>query len=182
MKKTIIASVIAFASVAATSVFAAPAANVGTMDLNFSGTVSTTTCGLEATVNGVTGNNNITLGQTNPNTLGVPVDVIFKPTADSKASCQAGVTDFVMQWDGVGSAFENGGLKAARGAASDSHVQVKATNAKVNNNVLAEKNGQQYEFGADTVNGEGLKYSVALMGGNVVGDMEATAQVKHWYK
>ncbi len=184
MKKSIIASVIALAafSGAANAANAAPDANAGTIDLNFSGTVSTTTCALDPTVGGITGKNDIALGQTELNTKGADIEVIFKPTAASAAACNAATNDFVMQWEGVGSSFENQGLKAATGAASDSHVQIQATNAKTSNNTIAESDGFQYEFTSAEMKANGLKYKVALMGGSQVGDMTATAQVKHWYK
>ncbi len=179
MKKTIIASVIALASGVA---HAAPDANAGTIDLNFIGTVSTTTCALEPSVGGVSGKNEIQLGQTNPNALGADVEVVFKPTADSAVSCQAGTTDFVMQWEGVGSQIDAKGLKASGGQATDAYVQIKATNAKANNNTMATTERFQYEFDSNEVKGDGLKYTMNLMGGQVVGDMSATARVNHWYK
>ncbi|ECW0471768.1 TPA: hypothetical protein R4G84_002877 [Salmonella enterica subsp. enterica serovar Mississippi] len=183
MKKTVIASVVALSALASGMANAAPNANAGTMDLNFSGTVSTTTCALDPVVNGINGKNDIALGQTEINTKGVDVEVVFKPTAASAASCAGAQSDFVMQWEGVGSAFEANGLKAAAGSkASDSFVQIQATNAKTNNNTMASSEGFQYEFDKDTVAGDGLKYNVALMGGAQVGDMTATAKVQHWYK
>ena len=175
MKKAIIASVIALGMGAGVA-SAAPNANAGTLDLNFEGTVSTTTCALDLD------SKNIPLGQTNPNTKGVDVEIVFKPTPASLASCQAGTTDFVMQWEGKGSSFTSEGLSAASGEAHDAHVQISATNAKVNNNTMATTEKFQYEFDKDKVVGEGLKYKVALMGGPTVGDMKAAAVVNHWYK
>ncbi|HGG6427545.1 TPA: hypothetical protein ACJG67_004120 [Salmonella enterica subsp. enterica serovar Kottbus] len=182
MKKTMIASVVALTALVSGVANAAPNANAGTMDLNFSGTVSTTTCALDPVVNGLNGKNDIALGQTDINTKGADVEVVFKPTAASSAACAGAASDFVMQWDGIGSTFEANGLKAASGAASDAHVQIKATNAKTNNNILASNDGFQYEFDKATVTTDGLKYNVALMGGALVGDMTAAAKVQHWYK
>ncbi|MCU6343552.1 hypothetical protein KSU16_16195 [Escherichia coli] len=180
MKKAIIASVIAL-TMGAGVAHAANNANAGTIDLNFSGTVSTTTCALEPEVGGKNGIMGIQLGQTDKNTKGADIEVVFKPTADSATACAAATTDFVMQWDGVGSVFSADGLKASGGAATDSYVLVKATNAKVNNNQQVNADGFQYEFSKDDVI-SGLKYTMNLMGGAVVGDMTAAAQVKHWYK
>ncbi|HAP0333706.1 TPA: hypothetical protein IRR18_005344, partial [Escherichia coli] len=70
MKKTLISSVVALAAIVGGAANAAPNANAGTLDLNFSGTVSTTTCALDPSVGGVSGKNTVALGQTNPNTLG----------------------------------------------------------------------------------------------------------------
>lgn len=179
MKKAIIASAVALATLSGAA--NANNAATGIFDLNFVGTVSQNTCALEvagAQKNSMT----INLEQTTPNAVKKSFEIAFKPTADSAASCAAATTDFVMQWEGVGSRFETGGLKAASGAAIDSHVQIKATNAKTNNNKIVETEGYQYEFAKDTVTGDGLKYEVALMGGNAVGDMTAAATVKHWYK
>ncbi|CAD5756689.1 fimbrial protein PefA [Escherichia coli] len=181
MKKAIIASAITLAVFSGAANAGAPNLNAGTFDLNFSGTVSATTCALEPTVGGVNGKNDIALGQTNKGVKGEDVDVIFKPTAAAAATC-AGTTDFVMQWNGVGSSFESDGLKAATGTATDSHVQIKAVNALTENNKVANVEGFQYTFAKDKVTGDGLQYKVALMGGTEVGDMTATAQVKHWYK
>lgn len=182
MKKAIIASVIAMAMGAMGSAYAAENnANAGTIDLNFQGTVSDKTCALTPVVNGKTGVMNVQLGQTNKNTKGADIEVVFKPTAESAADCAGATTDFIMQWEGVGSAFEAKGLKASGGSATDAYVLVKATNAKTNNSEQVNKNGYQYEFAKDSVV-DGLKYTMNLQGGTVVGDMTAAAQVKHWYK
>lgn len=183
MKKAIIASVIAMAMGAMGSAYAAGNnSDAGTIDLNFHGTVSSKTCALTPVVNGKTGVMNVQLGQTNKNTLGADIEVVFKPTAESAADCAGVTTDFVMQWDGVGgSAFEAKGLKASGGAATDAYVLVKATNAKANNGAQVDKNGYQYEFAKESV-ADGLKYTMNLQGGTVVGDMTAAATVKHWYK
>lgn len=182
MKKAIIASVIALGMGAGVA-NAAPDKNAGTTDLNFEGTVSATTCALVPEVDGKNGVMDVKLGQTNPNTKGQDVEVVFKPAAASLSSCQAATTDFVMSWEGKGSSFGTNGLAAAAGStASDSFVQISATNAKVNNNTMATAEKFQYEFAKDTVVGDGLKYNVALMGGNTVGDMTAAATVNYWYK
>lgn len=180
MKKAIIASAVALATLSGAA--NANNAATGIFDLNFVGTVSQNTCALE--VDGAQNNSmTINLEQTNPNTLGKTFDIVFKPTAASLADCTAATTDFVMQWNGVGSQFGTGGLAPASGAAADSRVQIKATNAKsANNNKMVETDGEQYEFTKDNVIGDGLKYEVALMGGSTVGDMAAAATVKHWYK
>ncbi len=182
MKKTLISSVVALAAIVGGAANAAPNANAGTLDLNFSGTVSTTTCALDPSVGGVSGKNTVALGQTNPNTLGADVEVVFKPTTDSVASCNAGNTDFVMQWEGVGSQINANGLQASSGAASDSYVQIKATNSKTNVNKMATTERFQYEFEPSVVKGDGLKYTMNLKGGSIVGDMMATARVNYWYK
>jgi type 1 fimbria pilin len=183
MKKAIIASI---ASVIALTMGAGVAhaannANAGTIDLNFSGTVSTTTCALEPEVGGKNGIMGIQLGQTDKNTKGADIEVVFKPTAAAANAC-SGTSNFVMQWNGVGAAFDSHGLKASGGAATDSYVLVKATNAQTNNNQQVNADGFQYEFAKDKVTGEGMKYTMNLMGGAEVGDMTAAAQVKHWYK
>ncbi|WP_089644578.1 hypothetical protein [Escherichia coli] len=179
MKKAIIASAVALATLSGAA--NANNAATGIFDLNFVGTVSQNTCALE--VDGAQNNSmTINLEQAKVNSLGKTFEIVFKPTAASAADCAAATTDFVMQWNGVGSQFETGGLKAASGAAADSHVQIKATNAKTNNNTIVETEGYQYEFTKDNVTGDGLKYEVALMGGSTVGDMTAAATVKHWYK
>lgn len=182
MKKAIIASVIAMAMGAMGSAYAANNnADAGTIDLNFQGTVSSKTCALTPVVNGKTGVMNVQLGQTNKGVKGADVEVVFKPTAESVTDCAEATSDFVMQWEGVGSAFETKGLKASGGVATDAHVLVKATNAKTNNGAQVDKNGYQYEFAKESV-ADGLKYTMNLLGGSVVGDMTAAAQVKHWYK
>ncbi|MCQ1639677.1 hypothetical protein [Escherichia coli] len=186
MKKKIIASAIALVTFSGV-VNAAPNLNAGTLNLDFSGTVSTTTCALDPTVNGISGKNEIALGQTEKGTKGIEVDVVFKPTAASATACAGAASDFVMQWGGVGSNFESKkGLKAKDGStASDAYVQIKAVNAKAdgNNNLMADTDNFQYTFAKDKVSlAEGLKYKVNLLGGQTVGDMTATAQVNHWYK
>lgn len=182
MKKTIIASAIALAAISGVA-NAAGNADAGTFDLNFTGTVSTTTCAIEPSVNGITGKNDIALGQTDKNQPGAEIDVVFKPTAASAAACGGAQSNFVMQWSGVGSSFETGGLKAKAGsAASDSHVQIKAVNAVSNNNAVTTAEKTQYEFDKAKVTTDGLQYKVNLLGGTEVGDMSATAQVNHWYK
>lgn len=182
MKKTIIASAIALAAISGMA-NAAGNADAGTFDLNFTGTVSSTTCAIEPSVNGVTGKNDIALGQTDKNQPGAEIDVVFKPTAASAAACGGAQSNFVMQWSGVGSSFETNGLKAKAGsAASDSHVQIKAVNAITNNNVVTTVEKTQYEFDKAKVTTDGLQYKVNLLGGSEVGDMSATAQVNHWYK
>ncbi len=181
--KTVIASVVALSAFISGMANAAPNANAGTIDLNFSGTVSTTTCALDPVVNGISGKNDIRLGQTDINTKGADIEVTFKPTAASATACAAATSDFMMVWEGVGSSFGTSGLAAKTGSlASDSFVQIKATNAKVNNNTLASTERFPYEFDKATVVGDGLKYNVALMGGSQVGDMTASAKVQHWYK
>ena len=180
MKKNIVASVIALIMGVGVA-HAANNANAGTIDLGFSGTVSSTTCALVPEVGGKNGVVDIALGQTDKNFKGADIEVTFKPAADSAAACAAATTDFVMQWSGVGSVFSASGLKASGGAATDSYVLVKATNAKVNNNKQVNADGFQYEFNkSDVVSG--LKYTMNLQGGAKVGDMTAAAQVKHWYK
>ncbi|CAD5758952.1 fimbrial protein PefA [Escherichia coli] len=183
MKKAIIASAITLA-VFSGAANAAGDLNAGTFDLNFSGTVSTTTCALEPTINGVGGKNDIALGQTDVNTLGKKVDVVFKPTAAGATGCAAnnGANEFIMQWNAVGSSFETAGLKAASGAAGNSHVQIESVNATTGNGTFITQDGFQFTFPKAAVTGAGLQYKVALMGGDQVGDMTATAQVKHWYK
>ncbi len=182
MKKTIIASAIALAAISGVA-NAAGNADAGTFDLNFTGTVSTTTCAIEPSVNGITGKNDIALGQTDKNQPGAEIDVVFKPTAASAAACGGAQSNFVMQWSGVGSSFETGGLKAKAGSlASDSHVQIKAVNAVANNNTVTTVEKTQYEFDKAKVTTDGLQYKVNLLGGTEVGDMSATAQVNHWYK
>lgn len=182
MKKAIIASVIAMTMGAMGSAYAAENnPSSGTIDLSFQGTVSSKTCALTPEVDGKTGVMNVQLGQTNKNTTGADIEVVFKPTADSAADCAGATADFVMQWDGVGSAFGTHGLKASGGAATDAYVLVKATNAKTNNDAQVDRNGYQYEFDKASV-ADGLKYTMNLKGGSVVGDMTAAAQVKHWYK
>lgn len=182
MKKTIIASAIALAAISGVA-NAAGNADAGTFDLNFSGTVSTTTCALEPSVGGIPGQNDIALGQTDKNQPGAEIDVVFKPTPASVAACGGAQSNFVMQWSGVGSSFEANGLKAKTGStASDSYVQIKAVNAATNNSTVANTEKFLYEFDKDKVTGDGLQYKVNLLGGNEVGDMSATAQVNHWYK
>lgn len=184
MKKTIIASAIALAAISGVANAAGNAnADAGTFDLNFTGTVSTTTCALEPSVDGIAGKNDIYLGQTEKNIAGIEKEVTFKPTAASVTACGGAQSNFVMQWSGVGSSFETHGLKAKDDSlASDAHVQIKATNAATNNNTVANAENFQYEFDKAKVTTDGLKYKVNLLGGAQVGDMAATAQVKHWYK
>lgn len=182
MKKTIIASAIALAAISGVA-NAAGNKDAGTFDLNFTGTVSTTTCALEPTVDGITGKTDIALGQADVGKAGEEIDVVFKPTAASAAACGGSQTNFVMQWNGVGSSFETNGLKAKQGStASDSYVQIKAKNAATNNDTVANAEKFQYEFDKAKVTTDGLQYKVNLLGGQVVGEMSATAQVNHWYK
>lgn len=182
MKKAIIASVIAMTMGGMGSAYAAEnSLGAGTIDLSFQGTVSSKTCALTPVVNGKTGIMNVQLGQTNKETTGADIEVVFKPTADSAADCADATTDFIMQWDGVGSSFDVHGLKASGGVATDAYVLVKATNAKTNNGAHVDRNGYQYEFNKASV-ADGLKYTMNLKGGSKVGDMTAAAQVKHWYK
>lgn len=182
MKKTIIASVVALVIAASGMANAAPAdKNAGTFDLNFAGTVSAVTCALEPTVDGVQGKNDIQLGQTEPTQKGQDISVVFKPTAAAAATCANATNNgFVMQWSGVGGKFDSNGLKAASGAADDAYVQITAVNAQ--NNVMANAENFQFIFDNSKVTGDGLQYKVNLLGGTKVGDMTATAQVKHWYK
>ncbi|HBA3615017.1 TPA: hypothetical protein J5F84_004894 [Escherichia coli] len=188
MKKTIVASVIALAAVAAGAANAATATGdktAGTLDLNFVGTVSAVTCALEPSVDGVKSKNDIQLGQVKlgQGNKGEDIIVAFKPTPDSVTSCtHAGGDGFVMQWSGVGVAFDSNGLKATSGLADDAYVQIASVNSRTPDTMIASDN-QQVVFDNDKVtSGDGLQYKVNLVSGTKVGDMTTTAQVKHWYK
>ena len=183
MKKSILASVIALGMV---SGLAQAAGN----EVQFVGSVVTTTCDLEASGTGSDAGlvkNIIELGQTPMNTSGKEVTFAFKPVnnAQNQQNCEqlaAGPNSkVVLTWNS--NAFDGqNGLGAISGAASDAFVKVQALNADTNNNVVMLTSGASQEFAAAKLASDGLQYKAQLVGGQQAGDFQTASKFTVYYK
>lgn len=181
MKKSILASVIALGMV---SGLAQAAGN----EVQFVGSVVTTTCDLEASGTGSNAGlvkNIIELGQAVKGNPGKEVTFAFKPVnnAGNQTNCQGldPTSKVVITWNS--NAFDGlNGLKALSGAASDAYVKVQALNAEGSGNAVMLTSGASQEFTADKLKSNGLQYKAQLVGGQQAGDFQTASKFTVYYK
>ncbi|HAG4415422.1 TPA: fimbrial protein [Salmonella enterica] len=181
MKKSILATVVALGLVSGM----AHAAD----EVQFVGSVTSTTCEIIPSVNGV--NNGaaqevIQLGAVKVNGQGDAVDFVFKPSAatDNAASCDAMLDTGVVTMTWTGNYFNGNGLGIATGAAKDARVEIKPVNAKADNGtaILASATSNEFDPAKLKTGGEGLKYTAQLFGGATPGDFQTAAKFNFSYK
>lgn len=189
MKKAIIASVIALGMGAS----AAQAADVPTNEIQFHGTVSATTCDIEATVDGSmspNGANRIELGDVALGGDGKAVAFTFKPvqTPQNIAACDQIATNNKtpsLTWTGRYFSSAGLGLIPGFGDAQDSFVQITPVNDKSQAKTFINATGTKHEFDVSALSstgGQGLKYTAMLKGGNTAGEFNTAANYNLTYK
>ncbi|ECU3284686.1 fimbrial protein [Salmonella enterica subsp. enterica serovar Javiana] len=183
MKKSIIASVVALGMVSG-------GVQASEQDVTFHGSVTTVTCDLDVTGDGINGNlpNMVDLGQAKLGDAdsGKVVNFVFKPsqTAGNQAACDVMEANNTASLTWFGTSFDGNGLGKTSGTAEGASVKLMATNAKTNNNQPVTANGTVHEFSADKLKtgGDGLQYSAQLIPGTEAGSFEAVARYAFSYK
>ncbi len=183
MKKNIIASLVALGMVSGL-------AQAAEHDVTFTGSVTTVTCDLQVSGDGVNGNlpNMVDLGQAKLGGAGGKVQkFVFKPsqTGGNQAACDAMEASKTATLTWYGTTFDGTGLGKTGGTAEGAYVKLMATNAKgANNNQPVVASGVAHEFSADKLKtgGEGLQYSAQLIPGSSAGSFEAVARYAFDYK
>lgn len=185
MKKSVIASIVALGLVSGLAQ-AAP-----TNEVQFHGSVTATTCDIEASVDGSLnpgGANRIELGDVAIGGTGKTVAFSFKPVQDQQnlTACDAiaaGNKTPELTWTGV--KFGSQGLGMLVGAAADAHVKITPVNDKGQNKTFINATNTKHTFDANVLssaNGDGLKYSALLEAGQTPGDFQTAANFNLTYK
>lgn len=186
MKKSVIASIVALGFVSGLAQAAVP-----TNEIQFHGTVTATTCDIEAFADGSlspSGANRIELGDVAVGGTGKTVTFSFKPVQNQQniTACDAiaaGNKTPELTWTGI--KFNGQGLGMLVGTATDAHVKITPVNDKGQNKTFINATNTKHTFDAgvlSSTNNAGLKYSALLEAGQTPGDFQTAANFNLTYK
>ncbi|ECP5779984.1 hypothetical protein GD490_21930 [Salmonella enterica] len=168
MKRSIIASVISLGLISGY----ASAGEATTGSVEFIGSVTASTCNVDAVPDGGGFNtkSSINLGSVGVGQLGAPKMFSIKATNPAEDGCVALSKMNSATIRMSSGAFTSAGLGITSGSARDAFVKLDSTNAKNNVSVTSATKDQGVKFEASKLITDGFQFKAALQGGQNKGD------------
>lgn len=154
-------------------------ANINGGEIQFQGSVSTTTCDIQTqTPSGQS--NTVELGNVAPGGTGAKVGFSLQPSSNCAASAQAGQAAGTQASISFTGPFDTKGVKPTSGAADDARLKLTAVNSTTANQEIT-KTQNNAAFTMEELN-KGAGFSAELVPGTKTGDWRSSLSYVVTYK